>query len=472
MAMRKTLGAAALVASLSGSAWAADYYIDAAIGNDANPGTAAQPWKSLSRGQDVRSNGFTGSGVNTVFVRDTSGFLPSGSINIGGDVYSYSSITPTSFVLDSPTTAAYGDSTIISDTGFVGFQPGDTIKLSGTFSQETLRYATSGGAGNPITYTSANPNNRALISLINYAPPGTEAAAVWNDGESGRPNGSNTLFDGFDIFVDQNGQGKKPGIQASGANNVDLENMRINVSGSNGGTSGGSGVRYVHSNGNDINKSQLRSRFDNAVEAQFAGGSKTSSVNVTNTLVWDSRIGLTGLGGSTVDAEHITFVGGNGTGGVSDLWAAHSEGTVTLDNSIVFDDPKGTNNESIGALNAGGSNAGSGDYNVIFPVDADPGNGNPVIFYGGNWTPGANDVTGTDPGLLGLAGPDATNRIPGGMFPTDADPLFAMIDNNSFAATAGPGGGYVGWMPPIPEPGVGMLLLGGAVMAFRRRRGV
>jgi len=437
---RWTIGIMAITLMCGGNhVWATNYYVSDS-GDDANNGlTAGTAWASPSRGQGVRLNGSHAAGETTINVRDTNGFLSSGSIKLGGSTYSYSSKTATSFSLDSGLGASLGDSTIIQDNSILGgngFSPGDTIHLNGTFS-EPLRFKASGSSGNNITYTSA-AGQRAQIRIINRT--GSSKGAIWNDGEGASTKSEYVTFDGFDVLVDQNGTGGGPAAGLSGANSITFNDMSLTATGSKG--DGSIAFRNVKGSGNAITNSRLRSKYAEGVRGDISG-----STTISNSVIWDTRIGLGQINGGTIAADNITIVGGPS----SDLWAVHTEGsTVTIDDSIVTGHPTGVWNLSRAALNANASATTGGDYNFLFNLSDNN-------YYDSDWLAGANDTTGVDAQFL-----QTTDQ---------SHPHYLRYDKSSPAATAGSGGSWVGAYAPIPEPSSVVLLAvaGITLLGYRRR---
>ncbi|MAE62697.1 MAG: hypothetical protein CMJ18_00370 [Phycisphaeraceae bacterium] len=450
MAIRNViLGAVLLALSLIGNAHAASYYISTS-GDDTNNGTSpGAPWRSPSRGQGVRLNGAASAGSTTLSVRDTAGFLPSGSVRLNGALYNYSSKTDTSFSLDSGLVGDANDSDIIQDgtiLGGTGFQPGDVINLTGTFNNEQLRFKASGTNSSNIIYQSA-PGQRAFFNIVNR--PGTSKGVIWNDGEGASTKSEFVTFSGIDVKIDQNGTGGGPAIGLSGANSITFDDMDIHATGSLG--DGSIAFRNVKGSSNMVLNSVLRSRFAEGVRGDISG-----STIVRNTVIWDSDVGLGQINGGTIDARNLTIIGGP----ASQLWAAHTENsTIMLNDSIIVGQPTGVWNLTRTALNSNAGATVSGDHNLFFDLSDDN-------YYGGNWSPGAND----QPGANGQPGvdPEFVNM---GLddFSRGQDNWLRFL-SSSPAAFASSTGSFIGAKDLVPEPGSFMLLVAAGVGAMARRR--
>ncbi len=445
--MKATVVVLAAVLLCVNGAHATQYYISP-TGNDAGAGTLADPWASPSRGASFRANGTSGIGATTIGARNTQGFLPSGNLNIPGlGMVAYSSKNATGFTLANPLSFAVPNDQVIHDNdilGGVGFQPGDIVTLrGGTYANQTLRLKNSGTNSDPITYN-AFPGE---VPFLNWVNQSGLRGVVWNDGEGASTKTEFVVVDGLSVRVDQNGTGGGAGLILNGANSMTARNMIIEASGSAG--DGSKAVHIVKGTGNSIESSKLRSRFSEAVRGDVSG-----SNSVNDTIIWDSRIGLSPIGGAvTITADHITFFGG----GSSNLWAGSVEGgTLSITNSLISGHPS-TNNANRPAFNANPAANASGDYNFFHNLSDNNYYDDPDWVAGLNDTPGANGLPGVDPQFIetiDMSSPD-----------------YLRFTFGSPAAFAGLGGTYVGAIPPIPEPAslLVMSLAGVMVLTSRKR---
>ena len=418
------LAAVASLACWVAGAGAMEYFISP-TGNDAGAGTEADPWASPSRGGSMRANGLSGNGSSAVVVRDTSGFLDSGNLKIGGNTVAYTSKTNTQFNLAAPLTFDVNNDAVIHDADLLGgngYQPGDIITLrGGTYLNQRLRIKTSGTGQDPITYRGFAGED-PLIEIVNFAP-NSGKGAIWNDGEGASTKTEFVVIDNIDVRMDQNGFGGGPCVAFTGVNASTVKNSHLVASGSLG--DGSQGIGMYKTSSIEVDNCVVRSRFERAIGLGLSG-----IVDVTNTVIYDSKHAMINTNG-VLNGDHLTIIGAATLG-------VHLEASGAVNNSIVVD---------TGAA----LSRGTGEYNLLH---------NNTTNYGGSWAGSMAYDTLADPEFL-VTGFDPVSM---------ADPNWLRFDITSPAATAGEGGTYVGAYPPIPEPATMSLVLVGAVACLIRRK--
>ena len=414
-------------------AFAADYFIDPVSGDDNNSGTSvADAWASPSRGASMRSIGDHSGGDTILNVRDTSGFLSSGSLNVAGiGNVAYDSKTATSFNISGGLSGTLNDNTLIHDgsiLGGTGFGSGDTVNLGGgVFINQHIRMKASG-----VHYKGSAFNGRTMFRNINYSPSPFigPMGAVWHDGEKGVNTAAGNTLSGVDIKVDNNLGGSLAPIELNNVDNFTMRDVQVRVTGYPSSGTGNNAVRSNFSTGVVVEDSIFSSKYGDGWRQD-----NSSTTTIRDSIFFDSTSGIT-AGNGTITADNITIFSGGGQGGAVGSSAAITEccaaGKVTLTDSLIVDHPNHASSGS--ALNdyGAGSVAEAGDYRVFVSV--------PSAY--GNWTPGANDVElfSTEAADFGFISIDPMRDSDG--FVRNNDFLRAL--RSSAANTSGISGDYLG----------------------------
>ena len=407
------------------TAYGTEYWVSP-TGDDSNPGTFVLPWASPSRGASARVNGYHAPGSMTLAIRDASGFLASGTLNVAGlGSVTYTSIAnEKTFQLASGLSSGVNDDTIVHDgdiLGGNGFQPGDIITLrGGTYSQKRLRLKASGTTGNPITYRSYAGESPYLY-IANLQVGGQNVGGVvWTDGSEQSVKTEYVVIEGLQVKADQNfGAGQGHAVVMGAANAVTFRNMHITSTGSGGDL--GYGIFAYKCYPLIVTNCTIWSKYERAIG--LAGG---GTVQIDNSVIGGAKYGLLNTAG-TIAANHVTIVE------MPNL-AYHCEAAGTLRNSIV-----------IGCAGTVLSR-GSGDYIDVFNSGATP--------YSGTWNGGSgagpNDISLDPEFMLGGFAQDDPNRF---------DPTWLRYPWSSPAAEAGEDGTYLGAFPPYgTKPAVGSVI--------------
>lgn len=447
----------AVLALATAPAFAADYYVDPVNGDDNNSGTSsANAWSSPSRGASLRTNGAAASGATTLNARDTSGFMPSGTLNITGlGNVAYDSKTSSSFNIPGGLSSAVSDNTVVHDAnilGGTGFASGDTIKLGGgVFTNQHIRMKASG-----VHYEGSAFNGQTIFNIVNYTnPPIGPMGAVWHDGEYGVNTAVGNTISGVNIKADNNLGGSLAPVDLNNVDNFTLRDSQVISTGSASSSSGTNAIRANYSAGLVIDNVILLSKFGAGLRSDV--GQPTSLIN---SIIRGSYSAITTGGSSTTNADNITIHDGTGHTGTLSAITEHSGGRVTLTDSLVINHPSAGASPALNEEGAG-TITETGDYNVFVSMDT---------IYSGSWTPGANDVdlSGTEAADFGFISIDPMTDAYG--FVTNDDYLRAL--RASPANDSGISGDYLGArFEVLPEPTSVMLLgIAGAMSMTRRRR--
>ena len=445
----------AVLALATAPAFAADYYVDPVNGDDNNSGTSsADAWSSPSRGASLRTNGTVSAGATTLNARDTSGFLPSGTLNITGlGNVAYDSKTSSSFNIPGGLSAGVSDNTVVHDAnigGGTGFASGDVVNLGGgVFTNQHIRMKANG-----VHYNGSAFNGQTIFNIVNYTnPPIGPMGAVYHDGEYGVNTAVGNTLSGVNIKADNNLGGSLAPVEISNMDNFTLRDSQVISTGSASSGAGTNAVRANYSAGLVLDNVILQSIFGAGLRVDHQ-----QPTSLTNSIIRGSFSAITGGYTSVTTADNVTIHDGRTT--LSAI-TEHSGGLVNLTDSLVINHPS---SGASPALNEEGASAGvaeMGDYNVFVSMDT---------IYSGNWTPGANDVdlSGTEAADFGFISLDAMTDTYG--FVTNDDYLRAL--RTSPAGNSGVSGDYLGARFEIlPEPTSVMLLgIAGAMSMTRRRR--
>ncbi len=433
---------------------AADYYIapTGLGGDDTGAGTIAAPWATPSRGAGVRVVGNLLSGASVVDVTETQGFLSSGTIDIAGTDYAYSSKTATSFQLTGTLAGAVAEHTIVNDNdilGGVGFQPGDNIIFRGPvgqpannsekYYQQRLRLKASGTDGNPITYK-AYAGERPYIEIFELAgAPGM----LYNDGDDPGTGTEWVVIDGLILQSTQEGAAfPGPTVSVTRFNNTIFRNTEILQADTTGGQLA-YGVRAVYCDNLLIEDSIIYTHKEAAFRPVISG-----SYTIRNTVIGGKKGIVNIYPGVTLEMDHLTFVD------LEQAAAVYMEDDTGNYNSFI------KNSIIIGGLSEGLSD-GQGDYNNV---------SNNATNYGVAWDGPGGLGGGSDHDIS----EDPNFLVSGFWSWSDAnkyDPNWLRYDVSEASATAGEGGTYLGAFAPVPEPAtLALLLVSGLGVALLRRK--